>query len=156
LEEIELDIASEKGIYLSTRFNERGIATYPDLLKTAAQDHDDDWLAGLIRNNGLLNAKEQRRKPKGGYTLADVPYTAHETLAEGEFNRFYARGLCRYAIDRGINELIIYRAKEVMQARSASIAKIGTRINAQALLNDLRTHPGMDTALGLPPGPNSG
>jgi hypothetical protein len=33
---------------------------------------------------------------------------------------------------------------------------IGRRLNAQALLGDLRKHVGVDTALGLPPGPNSG
>lgn len=156
LEEIEMDIASAKGIYLSTRLNERGIAAYPNLLKTASQDHNDDWLADQIENNGLLNAREQKRKPKGGFTWADVPYTAPETLAEGEFNRFYARALCRHAIDSGVGEVVVYRAKAVMNARSASEAKIGTRINAHVLLNDLRTHQGMDTALGLPPGPNSG
>ena len=88
--------------------------------------------------------------------MAEVPYTAPETLAEGEFNRFYARGLCRRAIEEGTSQLIVYRAKQVMNARSASQAKIGTKISAKELLQDLRTHPGVDTALGLPQGPNSG
>jgi hypothetical protein len=41
-------------------------------------------------------------------------------------------------------------------ARAESEQKIGQRIAAEALLRDLRAHPGLDTALGLPPGPNSG
>jgi len=50
----------------------------------------------------------------------------------------------------------IYRARESTSARSASVALIGTTPYAAALLEDLRTHIGMDTALHLPPGPNSG
>jgi hypothetical protein len=50
----------------------------------------------------------------------------------------------------------IYRARESANARSASVALIGTTPSAAALLEDLRTHIGMDTALRLPPGVNSG
>lgn len=155
LEEIELDIASGE-LYISPRLNEQGIMPYIGLLKEAAQKNSDDWLAGEIRFGGLLNQQERKRKPKGGYTWADVPHTAHETMAEGEFNRFYIRGLCKRAIEAGIQELIIYRAKEVMHARSSSQALIGTRINAKALLDDLRTHIGETPALKMPGGPNSG
>jgi len=155
VEEIEMDIASGN-LYFSKRFTEGGRAAYPSLLREAAQSQTDDWLAAQIQARGLLVQREQKHKPKGGYTWVDVPYNAHETYAEGEFNRFYARGLCRRAIDEGIAELVIYRAKEVVQPRSASFAKIGTKIKAEALLQDLRTHPGVDTALGLPSGPNSG
>jgi hypothetical protein len=44
----------------------------------------------------------------------------------------------------------------VANARSASEAKIGTQVDARALLADLRSHQGLEPALGLPPGPNSG
>jgi len=37
-----------------------------------------------------------------------------------------------------------------------SVALVGTTPSAAALLEDLRTHIGMNTALRLPPGPNSG
>lgn len=33
---------------------------------------------------------------------------------------------------------------------------IGKLITAEQLLQDLRTHPGVEPAMGLPPGPNSG
>jgi hypothetical protein len=81
---------------------------------------------------------------------------AHEMLAEGEFNRFYIRGLCVRALADGIDEVVVYRAKAVQNARSESEGKIGQRVSADALLVDLRLHKGVDTALGLPPGPNSG
>lgn len=81
---------------------------------------------------------------------------AHEMLAEGEFNRFYIRAICLRAIEDGISEVVVYRAKRVQHARSESERKIGQLVSAEPLLRDLREHPGADTALGLPPGPNSG
>jgi hypothetical protein len=85
-----------------------------------------------------------------------VDRTAHETLAEGEFNRFYMRGLCQYAIEQGIPELEIYRAKEVHHERGSSRAKIGDRFSPQSLLADLTAPFNTRTESGMPPGPNSG
>jgi len=156
LAEIEMDEASPNGLNPSKYFSPSGTALYPALLKEAVHDHDDRWLAGALRQNRCFNATAARRKPNGGYTEVKVPYTAPDTFAEGEFNRFYARALCLKAIEAGIPNLQVYRAKVVAVPRAESEAKIGTMIDVRALLNDLRTHPGMDTALGLPAGPNSG
>jgi len=76
-------------------------------------------------------------------------------LTEGEFNRYYMRGLCKYAIDNNIGKLEVYRAKHVDNPRAESEMKIGERICANQLLNDLRVNK-TGTELGLPPGPNSG
>ena len=141
---------------MSQRLSSRGQQEYSELLKEAVTNHDDSWLADQLRMNGRMNFEEQKRKPSGGYTVAKVPITAPDTLAEGKFNRFYIRGVCLRAIEDGIPELEIYRAKEVSSPRRESEAKIGTRKSAQSLLQDIRTHPGADTALNLPPGPNSG
>ena|SRR5690554_6082028 len=147
----EVDCDIEKNIlYLSPRLNPKGIANYPTILKDAITNHDDTWLSSQL--SGLMNATEERKKPKGGFTIVSAP----ETLAEGEFNRFYARGLCLRAIEEKVEYLIIYRAKVVTNPRPESQAKIGTHINPQALLADLRKNIGVETALGLPPGPNSG
>jgi|SRR5438093_440866 len=105
---------------------------------------------------GRINATEERRKPKGGFTTVRVPVTTPEMLAEGEFNRFYLRGLCLRAVAEGISYLVIHRAKGVANPRLDSEAKIGTSVGVAALLADLRKNVGIDTALGLPPGPNSG
>jgi hypothetical protein len=155
LEEIESDASSGK-LYISPRLNAREQQEYLRLLREAAANHDDSWLANQLRMGGLMKTEEERRKPKGGYTTVQVPVTAPETLAEGEFNRFYIRGLCLRAIGDGIPELVVYRAKQVSSPRRESEALIGARIPPDRLLQDIRTHPGVDTALGLPPGPNSG
>jgi hypothetical protein len=155
LSEVERDVA-EGTLYISARLNERGQEGYLALLREAIQSHDDSWLATNLRAQGYFNATYIRRKPSGGYTQAAMPNDAHETLAEGEFNRFYIRGLCLYAIQQGVSELEVYRAKAVARPRWESESRIGARVNPETLLNDVRTHPGVDTALGLPAGPNSG
>lgn len=142
-------------LYLSPRLNPEGRANYGALLKQAAQAHDDVWLAGTLRN-GYMASHETRRTPSGATTTAKVPFTAPDTLAEGEFNRFYIRALCLRALADGVPHLVVYRAKQVEQPRTESQIRIGQSVDPQALLADLRTNTRVDTVLGLPPGPNSG
>ena len=153
--EIERDISAGT-LYVSDNLNPHGQLVYPELIKAAARNGSDLTLAMAI--HGWLNAYEKPRKLKsGGFSKPPVMrVNAHEMLAEGEFNRFYIRGVCLLAIEEGAFEVIVYRAKMAEHARAESEQKIGQRIAAEALLRDLRAHPGLDTALGLPPGPNSG
>lgn len=155
LQEVEFDVESGN-LYRSKHFNDTGNAVYLDLIRQAVQHNDDDWLAERIRVGNCMNRTYTKRKPTGGYTEAKVAWNAPDTFAEGEFNRYYARGLCLHATATGVPALLVYRAKAVMAPRADSEAMIGTMIEAQALLADLRTHQGVDTALGLPNGPNSG
>ena len=155
LEELGKDI-SNGSLYVSPRLNEMGLSEWKIVLEEAIRSHDDVWLENKLRAGNYIKDQEQRRKPKGGFTIAKVPITAPEMLAEGEFNRFYARGLSLKAIKNGIPDVVVYRGKEVQQPRPESEAMIGKRINAKALLEDLRKSQGVEPALGLPPGPNSG
>ncbi len=155
LKEVELDI-SRGSLYISPRLNQQGLESYPSLLKEAIQSRDDAWLAGELRRLGYMNTTEKRNKKNGSFSIAQVPVNAPDTLAEGEFNRFYVRGLCARAMEDSIPEVEVYRGKQVNQPRPESEAMIGKRISAKRLLEDLRMSPGVEPALGLPPGPNSG
>ena len=155
LEELAQDVASGS-LYLSPRLSGRGRADYEALLREAISDKDDDWLASALRAEGRLNTAEMRRRPSGGFTTSSVPANAHQTLAEGEFNRFYVRAVCRRAVEDGMPQVVVYRAKPAANPRPESQAMIGKVVDAKALLADLRTHQGVDTALHLPSGPNSG
>ena len=155
LSEVERDLSTGT-LYMSPRLNENGLLQYSSLLKNAIQGHNDEWLALELRQQNLIKTYESRRKPRGGFGTAEVPFNAPETLAEGEFNRFYMRGLCARAVEEGVAEVEIYRGKPVSQPRPESQAVIGKRISAKALLGDLRCSQGVEPALGLPPGPNSG
>jgi hypothetical protein len=153
--EIDRDIAANR-LYLSPRLNGKGQVEYPSLIKQASFDRSDTWLSQQLRVNHLLNPVEQRRRPKGGFTMVRVPETAPDTLAEGELNRYYIRAVCVRAIEDGIESVEVYRAKAVAAPRRESQMLIGEMVDPHTLLADLRTNTGVDTALGLPGGPNSG
>jgi hypothetical protein len=154
-QEVELDI-SQSNLYLSKRFNDNGISIFPSLLREAVQNCDDGWLAHELSIHDCFNSFEERRKRHGGSSMVKVPITVSETFAEGEFNRFYCRGLCLRAIEEGVPKVIVYRGKHVEQPRPESQAMIGKRLSVKELLDDLRNYQGVEPALGLPPGPNSG
>jgi len=106
-----------------------------------------------MENSCLRN--EESRNTKNGTVIARVPLNAHLILAEGEFNRFYIRALCRKAISKG-KIIEVYRAKQVDNPRTESQVLIGKSLDPQKLLDDLRQHIGVDIILGVPAGPNSG
>lgn len=150
-DEIQRDIELE-AMYFGKRLSPKGIEDYPALIIEAASDYDDEWLANQLNQSGRLKSMEEYGKY--GKVRA-VPYNAAETLALGEFNRFYIRGLCLRAVDEGV-DVTVYRGKESMNARSSSEALIGASFSPESLLEDIRGSIGVDTGLGLPPGPNSG
>jgi hypothetical protein len=155
LDEFEYDLKYRR-LYYSRWFSPRGRDKYPDLCRAALESGTDDTLASSLGDPGTFVQEYEKKKPKGGTTTANVPHTAPITFAEGEFNRFYLRGLCARIVAEGGGEVEVYRARQSANARSASEALIGSKINAATLLEDLRANIGVDTALGLPQGPNSG
>ena len=153
MQELDHDIANIK-IYYSTRLKDNMRARYIELLRQAIREGNDVTLAqDILRENCLVEMEVSHRNGKP-YDKR-VPVDAHETLAEGEFNRFYCRGVCLRAIANH-RQVIVYRAKEVNHPRAESEAKIGTSIDPTILLNDLRTNIGVDLCIGIPAGPNSG
>ena len=154
LDEIRSDYA-DGTLYISNRLSARGRLDWPDLLAAAAEHGSEDDLAVELRRYGRMEVQEVSHR-RGKAYLKAMPSDAPVTLAEGEFNRFYVRAICMAAIDDGQADVGVYRAKEVRQPRRASLMLDGTTLDAASLLIDLRNHQGVDTALGLPPGPNSG
>lgn len=135
LEELESDISAGT-LYSSNRFSEAGDKAYPDLMREAIQNGDDASLAQALSASEYWKAEEPRTKPK--ITMADTPVTRAETFAEGQFNRYYTRGLCLRAIDDKVNALIIYRAKAVDKPRPDSEDTIGSQLDPQELLDGQR------------------
>lgn len=154
LEEIDRDIKNGE-LYMSPRLSMRGRQDYPGLLREAAQRGDVPNLAAALQAVGRLEAYETAIRKGRQYTKR-VPVDAHYTLAEGEFNRFYIRAICLRTIEEKATEVVIYRAKAVAHPRPESGARTGALINASQLLADLRANVGIDTALAVPAGPNSG
>lgn len=158
LDELEHDVDEGK-LYFSPRLSERGRRDYESLMRAAIESLNDVLLADSLRVNSRIKDWEPRHVKNGGVIEVKVPYTAADTLAEGEFNRFYVRGLCRRAIEEGVRDVVVYRAKQARRARPQSEAIIGLRLDPKELLQDLRgSEAERDKAshLVVPPGPNSG
>ena len=156
LEELDYDIAHNQ-LHISPFLSGQGQRDYPNLLREAIQGGSDATLAESLRSHRrIFKALPRRNKRQGGYAIAAVPVNAAEILAEGEFNRFYIRALARRALEDGIPELVVYRAKKARQPRPESELLVETSLPAKDLLEDLRAHPDQPPTLGVPSGPNSG
>ncbi len=152
IEEVNYDLQNGN-LYLSDRLSDTGKSVYADLLIKSIEHGDEATLAQSLI--GKFNSTYFRKNPSGTLSSVKMPINQNVMLAEGEFNRFYIRALCRTAMLKG-RKLKIYRAKFSTSPRLDSERKIGSFVDAQQLLLDLRKNTGTDTALGLPPGPNSG
>lgn len=155
LEEVEYDLGRNQ-LYISPYLSGQGIHDYPMLLREAIQEGNEFTLAQSLGQYRRIARTYHRRRPEGGYNIVTIPHNAAETVADSEFNRYYIRALCRRAIEDGIDELIVYRARPVRTPRPASEELVETTVNPAALLEDLRQHTGEDTKLGIPGGYNSG
>ncbi|HSM55122.1 MAG TPA: hypothetical protein VK879_03125 [Candidatus Sulfomarinibacteraceae bacterium] len=155
LDEVEHDEARNE-LHISPYLSGQGIRDYPQLLKDAIHDGDEETLASALRARRRIARTAHRRRPTGGYTIVTVPSTAAEMIAYEAFNRYYIRALCRRAIEDGIEELVVYRARPVEEPRPQSEELIESAVDPEALLNDLRQHMGDEPKMGIPGGPNSG
>ncbi len=145
LQELERDVGNHD-VYVSPRLTARGRAEWVALLRGAAREHDAAWLAAQLRHRRLLQVAERQTRAGRAYARA-VPRDAPATLAEGEFNRLYIRGLCARALSEGITTVVVYRARDSWEPRPGSEAMIGSSIDAAALLADLRRAKGREPAL---------
>jgi hypothetical protein len=156
LDELEYDLAHHQ-LHISPFLSGQGQQDYAHLIREAIQNGTDQTLAEELKAHRRINRTQPRRQPKGGYSIASTPENAAEILAESEFNRYYIRGVACRAIEDGIPELVIYRAKPAKNPRPESEARVETTISPQDLLDDLRAHPGDEPpTLGVPACPNSG
>lgn len=152
LNEIDADSTADT-LYRSKRLLDSAWPAYKTALTEAAKTGTEVTLAAAIANGMLVSQETSTRNGKP--YLKAVPSNAAQTLAEGEFNRFYIRGVCLEAIATN-RKIEVYRGKAVSSARSESELKLGHRPDPKLLLADLRKNIGLETFLGIPGGANSG
>lgn len=155
LEEHQLDVDTDR-LYVGKRLNDHGEAVYRRALPESLRDHNpeqlqaqlepvpgDLWISATIAVNGRRST---------------TPVTAAQTLADGEFNRFYMRAICLRALAEGNGQVRVRRFKEVANPRADRFVQVddGDELDAHVVLEDIRAHPGDETELGMPRGPNSG
>ena len=153
LEELQRDMDSGD-FQASDRLRPEGVGEYKKLLHEAIRYYDDRWLEE--RAEDLIVEHEPRRTRSGAVIEARVPSMAVRMLAEGDFNRYYMRGLSLRAIaeDRGVVE--VYRARLSLDARPDSAEIEGRRVNPSEVLAWLRGKPSDDPDAAKLGRPNSG
>jgi len=146
------------GHYISPRLTADGQVAWSDLLEEASKSYNDDWLASEIMRRGYVRSQEQYTRQGIVRTREINKQHASLQLAEGEFNRYYLRGLCLRAKAEGKDALVVYRGKYVANPRPESEIKIGTSMLVDVLLAMLRSNDfvSIDACMGVPSGPNSG
>src|SRR5207253_8262583 len=130
----ELDHALANGAFhTSERLRPDAVGEYQRLLNEALRYYDDRWLEE--RASVLLVESESRRTRSGGTTTARIPQMAARLLAEGDFNRYYMRGVARHAIDESRPILEVYRARLSIEPRPESAQMEGSRVAATEVLD---------------------
>ncbi len=122
VEELDCD---PDGPSMSTCFTARGRADYPGLLRKALQDGDAESLVADLR---------QRER------MTSSPVNAAERFGGTEFNRYYARAVCRRALIHGSPAVVVYRARPSAAPRPRSEELVGRMLPATTVLDDLRTN----------------
>lgn len=138
--EIDQDIA-DAVLVKSKRFTDDGVLGYTTLLRRAASEHDEAWLAEHLV--GSFNATEL-----SAGKIKPVPRNAHTLFAQCEFNRFYCRAICLFALDNPDYSIRVYRARQSKIPRPESEARLGRILDAATVLKDLRDHLATDVEFG--------
>lgn len=148
LDEVNLDMENDD-LYYSSYLKEDCKDVYSDLLKNEIEFGNPESFSKSIKDKMILRKIEMtKRGPR------NVRKNAHETLGEGEFNRFYIRGLCKKAIKQGL-KIEVYRAKQVNKPREKSKNLIEEILDPKFVLEDFRTNFGRNTSSEISK-PNSG
>jgi len=151
----ELDADMASGAYHSSeRIRPTAIAEYQRYLHEALRYYDDRWLEEHASD--LMVDFEPRRTRSGGQAAVKLPEMASRMLAEGDFNRYYMRGVAVRAIEEGRQVVEVYRTRLSMEPRAESAQLEGRRLPAIEVLRYLRGEEASDPAVTALGRPNSG
>ena len=151
--ELDGDLSSG-AFHASDRLRPTAIDDYQRLLRDALRYYDDLWLEQHASD--LLVDFEPRTTRSGGQTTAKVPEMAARMLAEGDFNRYYMRGVALRAIDEDRQVVEVYRARLSLEPRPESAELEGHRLPAREVLDYLRGQRVEDPSIVRLGRPNSG
>jgi hypothetical protein len=135
INELDGDLASG-AFHASSRLRPSAVGEYQRLLHEALRYYDDLWLEE--RTADLLVDFETRRTSSGGQATVKIPQMAPRMIAEGDFNRYYMRGVCLRAIEEGRQVVEVYRARLSLEPRPESAELEGRRLSARDVLDHLR------------------
>lgn len=144
LQEVQSDV-DNNSVYVSQRLEDGRCGEYVHILESSI-------LSSHGTDEGFEQALQPLMKEVDNHGRR-IPVNAAQTLAEGEFNKYYVRAMCVYAIQHGL-DLEIIRVRYSQNPRRESECLIGTIIgNLEGELELLRRN---DRAHLSVFGPNSG
>ncbi|MFO7696847.1 MAG: hypothetical protein R6X16_06780 [Anaerolineae bacterium] len=146
----EYDRDSDDGqLYVCKRLKSAGQRHFPGLLRESIGQHDDAWLARQLCDLLLLSSSSGPGQAEAGTRMADG-------IAEGEFNRYYMRGLCARAVAEGVAQVQVYRAKVVATRNASTLESIGQFLSPATVLAEFHSSHQTDPALASPFGADTG
>lgn len=143
--EVERDIAAGT-VRLSRLLSATGQERYIGLLLAAVDRGTSATLAEALRSGGCLDPTRMA----GADTGEVDPDGAALRIAQREFRRYFARGICARAIAAGFEFVEVYRARAQPQAPKMTDTLIGRRLHVGEVLDGLRGGNSLDGVLGLP------
>ncbi|MBN2193308.1 MAG: hypothetical protein JW751_10875 [Polyangiaceae bacterium] len=136
----------------SPLLNRRGRALIVGVLYEALADYDERWLANQMEQYALVGPcsveAAEDETSNGRIARSLVPVVAR-ALAQQLFNRYYARGVCRVALERG--DRVVEVCPTGLGSATGDEQMSGTTLRAEALIEELRSVNSVDDALGLAP-----
>lgn len=136
LDELQHD-AEHNSLYINPLLKPDSAAAYLPLLLAALENGTPESFAAALAAADLLLAEHSYLRQCREVT-AKLPANYAQTLASGEFNRYYMRAVCCSALQQAAPAVETYRAKAVSTPRHTADERIGRRIDPQTLLADLR------------------
>lgn len=155
IEELDIDIANGKS-HKFICLNEFGETAWVLALREAMQAGNDDSLESAILQNGFLKDTFVYQTFGGSRTREVTQYDVLR-ISEDPFNQYYARAICRRAINEGLKKVEIYGARAISNLEEERHFQkfFGNRVDAYKTLNDLRNQTSachVEKALGVPAG----
>jgi hypothetical protein len=150
LDEFERDTSADV-LYINPRLNHYGRAHWPFLLRAALASSIPEYLARDLEALAVFN--EFETAPDTGDVSnppQPIPQDAAVRLAEIEFNRFYARAICRRVLQSDPHGVVeIYVARQAATPGWNTRSLDGTKVSAASLLATLRAGISVGAALNL-------
>lgn len=110
LEEFDAEQASDNP-YRSKSLSSQGLSSFPDLMREAILEGDEQTLAQSLARPEYWNPTEGYRAKDGTLSERRVnPDQAATRLATNEFNTAYVHGLAKRLLDEGCAQCQVYRA----------------------------------------------
>jgi len=135
LNEVQHDI-SKRTFFYNPRFNANGRKVYMPALKEAIANGSEETLQAALEDGENFNKYEAHGKKVSG--------SAAMTFAQAEFNRYYCRAICVKTLEQQEKKVEVFRANGVVTAKKTKAdQRIGSRLDAEKLLQDLRTSVGI-------------